>query len=142
MKLTLYLLFALTASFTFAQENFKFPTYPGCEKRKTNEDLQECFYKKLNAEIQSEFDDQDLFWLNNNNIDQSTLVFTVTKEGKLEKFSYTKESNSEAAKFFLKHIYRVKKHYESRNKKFSPAIKDGKTIDFQIQYRLNYHQLK
>ena len=135
-------LIIFTATFSFAQENFKFPTYPGCEKNKTNDELKNCFIEKLTNEIRSEFYEQDHFWVDNNNINQTTLVFTVTTSGDLANFSYTKDSNPEAAKFFLKHIYRVKKHYETRNKKFIPAKKDGKSIDFQIHYQFRYHQAK
>ncbi|RLZ11838.1 hypothetical protein [Faecalibacter macacae] len=142
MKNFLPLLILLCSLNINAQENFKFPTYPGCQKQKTNDELKKCFYERLSDEIRSEFYEQDHFWIENNNINQTTLVFTVTKNGDLANFSYTKDSNPEAAKFFLKHIYRVKKHYESRGKKFIPAKNDGKPIDFQIHYQFRYHQSK
>ena len=66
MKLTVYLLFIFAATFSSAQENFKFPTYPGCQKQKTNEELQKCFFERLTDEIRSEFYEQDHFWIENN----------------------------------------------------------------------------
>ena len=142
MKQLTTLLFIFISTLIFAQDHFKFPTYPGCQKQKTNEDLQKCFYDKLHNEMKFAFEEQDNFWTTNNNLDNTTLVFTVTKNGELANFSYTKESNPEAAKFFLKQVYRIKKHYEAKNKKFLPALENGKPVDFQIKYNLTYHQVK
>ncbi|WP_322971030.1 hypothetical protein [Faecalibacter sp. LW9] len=138
MKLTLYLLFILTTTISLAQDNFKFPTYPGCEKRKKNDELKKCFHEKLTSEIKFGFEDQVQFWINKKTLTKTELVFTITSNGKLTNFSYTKESDPESAKFFLQQIYRVKKYYDSKNKKFSPGLKNGKPIDFQIRYYVSY----
>ena len=138
MKLTLYLLFIFSTTFSFAQENFKLPTYPGCEKNKTNDELKKCFHEKLTSEIKLGFEDQVQFWINKKTLTKTEILFTITSNGELTNFSYTKESDPESAKFFLKQIYRVKKYYESKNKKFSPALKNGKPIDFQMRYNVSY----
>jgi hypothetical protein len=136
MKLTLYLLFIFSTTFSLAQENLKFPIYPGCEKNKTNDKLKKCFYEKLTSEMKFGFEDQVQFWINKKNLIQTELLFTITSNGELTNFSYTKESDPESAKFFLQQIYRVKKYYDSKNKKFSPALKSGEPIDFQIRYNV------
>jgi len=123
----------------FSQENFIFPVYPGCKKNQTNQELQDCFQKKLRFELLDNlgFNAGDYFEGNIDN-DFVEILFVITKEGKIDKLSYTEESNPVAAKNFLKQIHKLSKYYNSKKKSFLPASQDGKPVDYIYRMKFKY----
>lgn len=140
MKSKFAFLFCLFLSMnSFAQENFTFPVYPGCKKNRSNAELQDCFQNKLRFELLVNLDSNyNQYFEGNMEIDFVDFFFTITKDGKIEKLSYTTESNPIAARNFLKQIYRLSKYYNSKKKSFLPATQDGQPVDYVYKMRIRY----
>jgi len=122
-----------------AQVSFRYPTYPGCEKKKDNDELKDCFYTKLRYELTDNLGTNlEQYWTDNIDNKKVSLVFTISKEGKVKDYSYTPDSNTNAAVNFLKQINKLSKYYESKGKKFKPAFSNGKPIDYTINLSFTY----
>ncbi len=123
----------------FGQDENRFPIYPGCEKKQSNNELIQCFKEKMFYEMRENFTTHSNdYYASNQEYGRATLVFTITKKGKFDKLSYTADSNPLVAKKFLKQIIRLQNYYQSKHKNVQPAMINGQPIDFEMRLTYNY----
>lgn len=125
-------------SFAQSIEPDKFPIYFGCHKKETNEDLQECFKEKLIYEL------QDIYQLNADFLEKEMeknsnvrIIFRITKEGVVDNFSYSADSNPEIAKLYLRKLNTIFKEYNKKGKFIEPAIYKGKKVNYTTTINLS-----
>lgn len=146
MKRNLFLLFIYLFACinVVAQEekielkNATYPIFPGCQKKKTNEQLKECFQNKMIYEL------RDVYSLNSKEFEKEEninpvviLSFDLNIDGKVDNFSYTKNSNATVATIILKALYKIFKEYEERGKEIKPATINGKAFKYKVNLILS-----
>lgn len=113
---------------TYAQENFKFPIYPGCEILKTNEELSQCFSDKLWEDLRKT---KKFEKLENQVNSDLTLYFTIMKDWKISMFSYASGSDPTISKEYLERIETILNDYATKGLYIRPAINDRKYENYR-----------
>lgn len=119
---------------TFSQDKFRFPIYPGCEKLKTNEELEKCFSDKLWEDLRKTKNFTEL----ENEVDSKlTLYFTIMKNMKISMFSYAKGSNPELSTKYLERIQNILDNYTTEGLYIRPAMTNGKYENYRYILKVN-----